>query len=202
MAIDPVTKLLLSLDIGDRTLEMAQRFVHSVIQILAPGVCRLPHGRVKEYTTALLTHFGSWVRPPRRQAQAPGPNPAGARCPKALCAGGQVLSQADVWSASTTWGVLDPGPGYAAAGGACWQITRPSLSGSTSPSVSTSPPWSRVITLCKHEAGIRQQLALYHVYYNFCLAMPLCASPFSMLTHPRQRFDQAMAARTPAMALA
>jgi hypothetical protein len=23
--------------------------------------------------------------------------------------------------------------------------------------------------MCKHEAGIRQQLALYHVYYNFCL---------------------------------
>ena len=27
----------------------------------------------------------------------------------------------------------------------------------------------RVTTLCKHEAGIRQQLALYQVYYNFCL---------------------------------
>jgi hypothetical protein len=27
----------------------------------------------------------------------------------------------------------------------------------------------RVITFCKHEAGLRQQLALYHVYHNFCL---------------------------------
>jgi hypothetical protein len=27
----------------------------------------------------------------------------------------------------------------------------------------------RVTTLCKGEAGIRQQLAGYHVYYNFCL---------------------------------
>ena len=27
----------------------------------------------------------------------------------------------------------------------------------------------RVTTLCKGEAGLRQQLALYHVYYNFCL---------------------------------
>src|SRR5258708_4003107 len=26
----------------------------------------------------------------------------------------------------------------------------------------------RVTTLCKHEAGIRQQLALYQGYYNFC----------------------------------
>ena len=27
----------------------------------------------------------------------------------------------------------------------------------------------RVMTRCKHEAGLRQQLALYHAYYNFCL---------------------------------
>jgi hypothetical protein len=27
----------------------------------------------------------------------------------------------------------------------------------------------RVTTLCKGEDGLRQQLALYHVYYNFCL---------------------------------
>jgi hypothetical protein len=27
----------------------------------------------------------------------------------------------------------------------------------------------RVTTLCKHEDGVRQQLALYQVYHNFCL---------------------------------
>jgi len=27
----------------------------------------------------------------------------------------------------------------------------------------------RVATLCKGEEGLRQQLALYHCYYNFCL---------------------------------
>jgi hypothetical protein len=27
----------------------------------------------------------------------------------------------------------------------------------------------RVTTLCKHEAGLRQQLALFHVYHNFVL---------------------------------
>jgi hypothetical protein len=27
----------------------------------------------------------------------------------------------------------------------------------------------RATTLCKGEAGLRQQLALYHLYYNFCL---------------------------------
>jgi hypothetical protein len=28
---------------------------------------------------------------------------------------------------------------------------------------------SRVTTLCKGEVGLRQQLALSHLYYNFCL---------------------------------
>jgi len=27
----------------------------------------------------------------------------------------------------------------------------------------------RATTLCKHEVGLRQQLVLYHLYYNFCL---------------------------------
>src|SRR5712691_7094188 len=36
-AIDPVTKLLLAIDVGDRTLAMAQRVVHQVAQVLAPG---------------------------------------------------------------------------------------------------------------------------------------------------------------------
>jgi hypothetical protein len=36
-AIDPVTKLLLTVDVGDRTRAMAQRVVHQGVQGLAPG---------------------------------------------------------------------------------------------------------------------------------------------------------------------
>ena len=36
-AMDPVTKLLLAIDVGDRTLAMAQSMVHQVVQVLAPG---------------------------------------------------------------------------------------------------------------------------------------------------------------------
>src|SRR5438552_3120533 len=36
-AIDPVTKVLLTLDVGERTLAMAQWVVHQVVQVLAPG---------------------------------------------------------------------------------------------------------------------------------------------------------------------
>ena len=36
VALDPVTELLLTLDVGDRTLAMAQGVVHQVAQVLAP----------------------------------------------------------------------------------------------------------------------------------------------------------------------
>jgi hypothetical protein len=37
----------------------------------------------------------------------------------------------------------------------------------------------RVSTLCKHEDGVRQQLTLYHVYYNFCLPHASVRQPLS-----------------------
>jgi hypothetical protein len=37
VAMDPERKLLLTIDIGNRTLAMAQRMVHQVVQVLAPG---------------------------------------------------------------------------------------------------------------------------------------------------------------------
>src|SRR5262249_36939366 len=67
-AMDPVTKLLLTIDIGDRRLAMAQGVVHPVVQVLAPGCAPLfLTDGFKEYATALLTHCGQWVQPPRRQ---------------------------------------------------------------------------------------------------------------------------------------
>src|SRR5262249_31450912 len=75
-AFDPVTKLLLTIDVGDRTLAMAQGFVHQVVQMLAPGCVPLfLTDGVKEYMTALLTHYGQWVQPARQGAQGPAPKP-------------------------------------------------------------------------------------------------------------------------------
>src|SRR6266446_2449077 len=71
-ALDPVTKLLLTIDVGDRTLAMAQRVVHQVAQVLTPGCVPLfLTDGFKEYATALLTHFGQWVQPPRQRVQGP-----------------------------------------------------------------------------------------------------------------------------------
>jgi hypothetical protein len=59
----------------------------------------------------------------------------------------------------------------------------------------------RVSTLCKHEAGLRQQLALYHVYHNFCLPHASLRQPLSQ-PRPTQGHGSAKTwqPRTPAMA--
>ena len=59
----------------------------------------------------------------------------------------------------------------------------------------------RVTTLCKGEDGLQQQLALYHVYYNFCLPNASVRLP---LPQPEPTHGSGSAKqwrpRTPAMA--
>src|SRR5262249_27919974 len=86
-AIDPVTKLLLTVDVGDRTLAMAQHVVHQVVQVLAPDCVPLfLTDGFKEYATALLTHYGQWVQPARQRAQGPAPKPRWMPLPQLLYA--------------------------------------------------------------------------------------------------------------------
>src|SRR6266403_3940215 len=86
-AMDPVTKLLLTIDVGDRTLAMAQRVVHQVVQVLAPGCMPLfLTDGFTEYATALLTQCGQWVQLLRRQDQGPHPKPRWMPLPQLLSA--------------------------------------------------------------------------------------------------------------------
>src|SRR5689334_4836773 len=63
-AMDPRSKLLVVVDVGSRTLAMAQRVVHQVPRLLAPGCVPLfLTDGLKDYGTALLTHFGHWMQP-------------------------------------------------------------------------------------------------------------------------------------------
>src|SRR6266850_1508609 len=85
--MDPQSKLLLSIDVGERTLAMAQHLVHQVRQVLPPGCLPLfLTDGLKDYATALLTHFGHWVQPPRRQATGPAPKPRWMPVPELLYA--------------------------------------------------------------------------------------------------------------------
>ena len=86
-AMDPNSKLLLVIDVGTRTLEMAQRVVHQVVQRLAPGcvpLC-LTDG-LKDYGTAFIAHFGQWMQPARRRDKGPMPQPRWVSRPELLYA--------------------------------------------------------------------------------------------------------------------
>jgi hypothetical protein len=60
---------------------MAQCLVHQVVAVLAPGCVPLfLTDGLKDYSMALLTHFGHWVQPPRQRDAGPRRSPAGCRC--------------------------------------------------------------------------------------------------------------------------
>src|SRR5439155_19507602 len=76
VAMDPESKLLLGLDVGERTLAIAQRVVHQGVQVLAPDCApRFLTDGFREYLTALLSHYGYWVPRLRRQGTGPAPQP-------------------------------------------------------------------------------------------------------------------------------
>jgi IS1 family transposase len=179
-AIDPVTKLLLTIDVGDRTLAMAQRVVHQVVQVLASGCVPLfLTDGFKEYTTALLTHFGQWVHLPRSQVTGPAPKPRWLPVPQLLYA--QVVKTVRRRRLvrvrhRVVFGTLEAVEQVLAACG--WQINTAFIERvNLSMRQHVAAVGRRVSTLCKGEEGLHQQLALYHMYYNFCL-------PHASLRHP------------------
>ncbi len=171
-ALDPVTKLVLTIDAGDRTLAMAQCVVHQVAQVSAPDCAPLfVTDGLKEYTTALLTHYGQWVQPPRRQATGAAPKPRWMPLPQLLYA--QVVKRyrrrrlVGVCH-RVVFGTRAAVKQVLAAQG--WQINIAFIERvHLTIRQHVAAVGRRVITLCKQEDGLRQQLALYHIYYNFCL---------------------------------
>ena len=179
-AMDPKSKLLVVVDVGSRTLAMAQRVVHQVTQGLAPGCVPLfLTDGLKDYGTALLTHFGAWMQPERRQDKGPMPKPRWMPLPELLYAQvvksyrrrrlvgvthrvvfgtrlaiGQILAKCG-WTINTAFVErlnLDIRQRVAAIG-------------------------RRVNTLCQGEAGLRDQLVLFQTYHNFVLPhASLCQS--------------------------
>ena len=86
-AMDPESTLLLSIDVGERTLAMAQDVVHQVTRVLAPDCAPLfLTDGFREYMTALLSHYGHWVQQPRRQGPGPMPKPRWMPLPQLLYA--------------------------------------------------------------------------------------------------------------------
>src|SRR5215831_21405433 len=169
VAMDPESKLLLTIDVGDRTLAMAQRVVHQVVQVLAPDCAPLfLTDGFRAYMTALLTHYGHWVQPPRHQDKGPAPKPRWMPVPQLLYA--QVVKTVrrrrlvDVQH-RVVFGSLEAVNQILAPLG--WHINTAFVERlNLSIRQHIAAVGRRVSTLCKGEDGLRQQLALYHVYYT------------------------------------
>ena len=171
-AIDPTSKLLVVVDVGTRTLAMAQRLLHQLVQVLAPDCVPLfVTDGFNAYKTAILAHFGQWMPPERRRDKGPLPKPRWMPRPELLYA--QVVksyrrrrlvgvthrvvfgTRLAIEQVLARWG---------------WTINTAFVERlNLDIRQHVAAVGRRVATLCKQEAGLRQQLALYHAYHNFCL---------------------------------
>src|SRR5881296_1309468 len=171
-AMDPQSKLLLVIDVGTRTLEMAQRMVHQVVQRLAPDCVPLfLTDGLKDYGTAFLTHFGQWIGPAQRHDKGPLPKPRWMPVPHLLYA--QVVKS---YRRRRIVGVK-----YRVVFGTMERVQQ--VLSACGRKINTAfverlnldirqrvaAVGRRVNTLCQGEDGLRQQLAVFHCYYNFCL---------------------------------
>ncbi len=203
VAMDPVSKLLLAFDVGERTLAMAQRLVHHVTQVLAPDCAPLfLTDGFREYLTALVTHYGHWIQPERRQAKGSRPKPRWMPLPGLLYAH-VVKSYRQRRIVAVThrvvFGTREVIEQILAKRG--WQINTSFFAERLNLDLRqhVAAIGRRVNTLCKHEAGLRQQLALFHAYHNFVLPHASLRLPLPDVvqgTESVQRWQQ----RTPAMA--
>ncbi len=76
VASDPVSKLLLAFVVGDRSLQMAQLLIYSIVCVLSLGCVPLfMSDQWSAYAIALLTHFGYWAKQARRFRTGRPPSP-------------------------------------------------------------------------------------------------------------------------------
>jgi IS1 family transposase len=202
VAMDPVSKLILTVDVGERTLAMAQRLVHQLTQVLAPDCAPLfLTDGFRDYLIALVTHYGRWIQPERRQGKGPLPKPRWLPLPQLLYA--QVVKsyrrrRIVGVKHQVVFGVRETIESMLAKRG--WKINTAFIERlNLDLRQHVAAIGRRVNTLCKHEAGLRQQLALFHTYHNFVLLHASLRLPLSDAIHGAgsvKRWQQ----RTPAMA--
>jgi IS1 family transposase len=203
-AIDPESKLLLSVQAGDRTLAMAQAVLHQIAQLLAPGCVPLflSDGN-PNYLPAIVSHFGYWMQPPRRHNKGSAPKPRWMPLPDLLYA--QVVKRMRRRRLVEVKHhvVLGTKAAVDRLLSACgWQINTSFVERlNLSLRQRVAALRRRCATSCKSETGLTQPLVLFQVYYNFVLPH---ASLRQALVHPIATNGAGSAKRwrprTPAMA--
>ena len=171
-AIEPETKLLLHVQVGERTLAMAHAVVHRIAQLVAPGgVPLFLSDGYPNYLTAIVTHFGHWVQPPRRQARGPAPKPRWMPLPELLYA--QVVKtmrrrRIVQVTHRVIFGTKVAVNQVLAAHG--WQINTSFVERlNLSLRQRVAAMRRRSATSCKGEDGLGQHLVLFQAYHNFVL---------------------------------
>jgi IS1 family transposase len=171
-AMDPDSKWRLVMDVGTRTLEMAQRVVHRVVQMLAPDcvpLC-LTDGH-KDYKMAFLAHWGYGVQPGRTRDRGPVPTPRWMPLPESLYA--QVVKS---YRRRRIVGVT-----YRVGCGTLERVQQ--VLSACGRKINTafverlnldirqrvSAVGRRVNTLCQGEDGLQHPLVVFHAYHNFGL---------------------------------
>jgi IS1 family transposase len=171
-AMDPESKLLLVIDVGTRTLEMAQRVVHRVVQRLAPGCVPLCFtDGLKDYGTAFLAHFGYWTQPERRHDNGPLPKPRWMPLPELLYAQVVKSYRRRCIVAVQHRVVFGTRERVNQALVVCGRKINTAFVERLNLDLRqrVAAVGRRVNTLCQGEDGLRQQLVVYHAYDNFCL---------------------------------
>jgi IS1 family transposase len=202
VAMDPVCKLILAVDVGERTLARAQRLVPQVTRVLAlhcAPLC-LTDG-FREYLTALVTHYGQWIQPAPRQGKGPGPKPRWMPQPGLRYA--QVVKSyrrrrlVGVQHRVIVGAVQAIESTLASQG---WKINTSFVERlNLDFRQHVAAIGRRVNTLCKHDAGLRHQLTLFQTYHNVVLPHARLRVPLPAVPHGAetvQRWQQ----RSPALA--
>src|SRR6266567_8504211 len=158
---------------------------------------------LQDYGTACLPHCGSGTQPERRRGKGPLPNPRWMPLPELLSA--QVVkSYRRRCIVGVTYrvvfGAIERGQPVLSVCGrkiktafvARWNLDIRQR---------VAAVGRRVNTLCQGEDGLRQQLVVYHAYYNFCLPHASLRQPL-LVPEPTHGRSSAKVWRpcTPAMA--
>ena len=189
--MDPESKLLLVIDVGTRTLAMAQRVVHQVVQVLGAGLCpavfdRWPQG-VRHGIPDPFWPLDATGAAPRQRPAAQTALDAPARA--ALCAGGEVVPAPAHRRRQVPGGVRHDGAGAAGAVGVrLARSIRPLWSGSTWTSASAWRRWAVGSTRCARARTACASSWRCSTRYTISVCpMPACASPCWFLSRPTAR---------------
>jgi hypothetical protein len=151
---------------------MAQAVLHHIADLLAPGCVPLflSDGH-PNYLPAIITHFGHWVQPLRRQARGPALKPRWMPLPELLYA--QVIKKMRLRRIVevkhlVVLGVKAMVDQVLSVCG--WQINTSFVERlNLSLRQRVSAIRRRSATSCKGEDGLGHQLTLFQVYHNFVL---------------------------------